>query len=179
MRFLKSARTFHRLYSGLTHVGEDGSAKMVDISDKMATFRKAHAQATLELPPEVLQIVDIAKGEIFGKKGPVFATAKIAGTMACKKTSDLIPFCHPIVVEDCHIDITLNKADEVQIDCHASTTGKTGVEMEALTAASVAALTVYDMCKAVSKGIVVSNIRLLRKSGGKSGEWRAEDASTS
>ena len=167
MRFLKSARTFHRLYSGLTHVGEDGLAKMVDISGKMATFRKAHAQATLELPPEVLQIVDIAKGEIFGKKGPVFATAKIAGTMASKKTSDLIPFCHPIVVEDCHIDITLNKADEVQIDCHTSTTGKTGVEMEALMGASQAALCVYDMLKAASSKIIIRDIRLISKIGGK------------
>ena len=167
MRFTSGVRVLRRLKLGLTHVSESGEAKMVDVSDKVATFRKAHARATLKLPPEVIQSVDNAKGEIFGKKGPVFATAKIAGTMGTKKTSDLIPFCHPIGLEDCHIDIALKGEDEVQIDCWASTTGKTGVEMEALMGASQAALCVYDMLKAASSKIIIRDIRLISKIGGK------------
>lgn len=157
-----------RKKSSLTHVGDDGAAKMVDISGKTASFRRAHARATLELPKEVGKLVDSRKGDIFGTKGPVFATAKIAGTMGSKKTSDLIPFCHPIALEDCHIEIVMSGDEEVQIDCWTSTTGKTGVEMEALQGAAQAALTVYDMLKAASSNIVIRDIRLISKIGGKS-----------
>ena len=158
--------------AGLTHVKSDGSPGMVDIAEKLTTHRKAHARATVVLPPEVTALIDYEKNDIFGKKGAVFVTAKIAGVMALKKTSDLIPFCHPISIESSDIDINVVAKDNeeqsnVIIDCHTSTTGKTGVEMEALMGATQAALCVYDMLKAVSHDIIIKDVRLMAKSGGK------------
>ncbi len=140
---------------------------MVDVSEKKITLRTATAQAIVVLPPEILATAE--RGEIFSKKGPVIATAIIAGVMAAKKTGDLIPFCHPLGLEKCDFSTDLNfETGELTLECTTGLHGKTGVEMEALTAVSVAALTVYDMCKAVSKGIVIREIRLLKKTGGKS-----------
>ncbi len=145
---------------------------MVDVGAKPATPREARAQARVALPEEVLRHAQ--GGDILGAKGPVFQTAIIAGTQAAKKTWDLIPLCHPIALERCSIEITLEEGEAVirtRVSCHQ----KTGVEMEALTAASVAALTVYDMCKALSHNIVIREIRLLEKTGGKS-DYRAGEA---
>ena len=137
---------------------------MVDIGDKVATDREAHAQAIVNLPPAVVAQLD--GDEIATKKGPVIATAIIAGVMAAKKTHELIPFCHPLGLENCKIDIAVD-ADRAVIDCVCRVHHKTGVEMEALTGASVAALTIYDMCKALSHDIVIAETRLMAKSGGK------------
>jgi cyclic pyranopterin phosphate synthase len=137
---------------------------MVDVSDKQETKRAAHAVAVVSLPPEVA--AQISGDEIETKKGPVFATAIIAGVMAAKKTHELIPFCHPLGLDSCKIAITMDGNDAV-IDCRCKVTHKTGVEMEALTGASVAALTVYDMLKALSHDMVIRETRLISKSGGK------------
>jgi len=137
---------------------------MVDVSDKVATERQAHARTVVDLPAEV--IAELAGDEITTKKGPVFATAIIAGVMAAKKTHELIPFCHPLGLENCKITIEVAQ-QRVIIDCRCKVHHKTGVEMEALTGASVAALTVYDMCKAMSHDIVISETRLMAKIGGK------------
>lgn len=137
---------------------------MVDVSPKTATKRVARARSRVAVGSEILSLV---KGrEIHSKKGPVFQSAILAGVMAAKKTSDLIPLCHPIALEDCQVAITVVKG-KIEINTQATTTGKTGVEMEALTAASVAALTIYDMCKALSHRIVIEEIRLIEKTGGK------------
>ncbi len=138
---------------------------MVNVSAKTATLRTARAQATVNVGKEVLSL--LSGKEITVKKGPVFQTAIIAGVMGAKRTSDLIPLCHPLGLDDCQVKIEVRKG-KVVIETSATTTGKTGVEMEALTAASVAALTVYDMCKAVSHGIIIEGVRLLEKKGGKS-----------
>ena len=137
---------------------------MVDVSDKIATDRQAHARTIMDLPAEV--VAELNGDEITTKKGPVFATAIIAGVMAAKKTHELIPFCHPLGLENCKITIEVT-GQRVIIDCHCKVHHKTGVEMEALTGASVAALTVYDMCKAMSHDIVISETRLMAKTGGK------------
>ena len=137
---------------------------MVDVSDKKATVREAHAQTVVRLPGDIVQ--HISGEEIGTKKGPVFATAIIAGVMAAKKTHELIPFCHPIGLDDCRITIAM-EGDNAVIDCRCKVLHKTGVEMEALTGASVAALTVYDMLKAMSHDIVISETRLMAKTGGK------------
>ncbi len=139
---------------------------MVDVSGKTVSRRIAVAQARVWLPGAVM--ANLADGDIAGPKGPVFQTAIIAGTMACKKTPELIPFCHPLQLEDCKITIAVNGADEAVIQCRTVVHYKTGVEMEALTGATVAALTVYDMCKALSHDIVIRDIRLVAKYGGKS-----------
>ena len=144
---------------------------MVDVSDKGVTQREAHAQARVCLPETVLALV--SGEDIATKKGPVFATAIVAGVMAAKKTHDLIPFCHPLGLENCRITIEL-RDDEVVIDCRCKVHHKTGVEMEALTGASVAALTVYDMLKAVSHDIVIAETRLMAKTGGKKDFERSE-----
>lgn len=137
---------------------------MVDVGDKTVTRRRAVATATIVFPDETIR----ASGEeLRTKKGPVFDTAIIAGVMAVKKTAELIPFCHPIPLEDCKIDIQWAGDREVRIECSVQATHKTGVEMEALTGATTAALTIYDMCKALSHDIRVSEVRLLAKSGGK------------
>ena len=137
---------------------------MVDVSAKTATERTAHARTRVRLPSGVA--AHVADGEIETKKGPVFATAIIAGVMAAKKTHELIPFCHPLGLEDCKLAIEM-EGDDVMIDCRCKVTHKTGVEMEALTGASVAALTVYDMLKAMSHDIVIGETRLVAKTGGK------------
>ena len=149
----------------LTHVDSQNRPRMVNVGAKPATRRIARARALVDLPPPVLAA--LKDGELHGKKGPVFATAIIAGTMAAKKTAELIPFCHPLGLDDCHITITERKGQGVAIDCTCELTAKTGVEMEALTGATVAALTVYDMCKALSHDIVIRDVRLMAKSGGK------------
>lgn len=139
---------------------------MVDVSHKKVTRRVARAQSIVVLGEEIMQM--ISGDEIHTKKGPVFQTAIIAGTMAAKKTGDLIPLCHPLPLENCRVEIHVNDKQEVVIDCTAVITSKTGVEMEALTGASVAALTIYDMCKAFSHDIVIRETKLMEKTGGKS-----------
>lgn len=145
---------------------------MVDVGDKPVTKRTAHAVAVVSLPAELAAL--LRDGDIATKKGPIFQTASLAGVMGAKQTSSLIPLCHPLPLEDCQIEITPT-ADgrEVAIHCRVRTEAKTGVEMEALTGASVAALTLYDMGKAVSHGIVIREIRLLEKTGGKQ-DYRAK-----
>jgi len=143
---------------------------MVDISDKSETVREARAETVLRLIPELLQKIVDAKLP----KGDVLSTARIAGIMAAKKTSELIPMCHPISLSKVEVSIDAVEPDTLVVKALCRCTGKTGVEMEALTAVSVAALTLYDMCKSESKGIVIESTRLLEKSGGKSGQWRAQ-----
>lgn len=152
-----------------THVRE-GQPTMVDITGKSSNRRTAVAEARMELGAEI--IAKFQNNDIHGPKGPVFQTAIIAGTMAVKKTSDLIPFCHPLPVENCVFEIIPNETG-VTLRCEVSTTGKTGVEMEAMTGASIAALTVYDMCKAMNKAIIIRDLRLISKTGGKSGDYHA------
>jgi cyclic pyranopterin phosphate synthase len=148
----------------LTHVSRDGNPQMVDVSEKKITLRIAEAEASVAVGEDILSLIQ--DDELITKKGPVFQTAIIAGVMAAKKTSSLIPFCHPLALEDCSIDVKVqNKV--IVIRAKAVVTAKTGVEMEALTAASVAALTIYDMCKAISHNITIGGIRLMSKSGGK------------
>lgn len=150
--------------SKLSHVDPAGNPSMVNVSEKTATKRTARAQATVQVNSEILK--HLQGDEVMTKKGPVFQTAILAGVMGAKKTSDLIPLCHPLGLEDCQVHIAV-EGHSIVITSTAVLTGKTGVEMEALTAASVAALTVYDMCKAVSHEIVITEIRLLEKTGGK------------
>ena len=152
---------------------------MVDVSAKGETTRTATARALVALPPAVQERLTGAREEgvvrdIVTPKGPVFHTARVAGIMAAKRTAELIPLCHPIGLEDCTIDIDQTPEGDLSIKCRTVVTHKTGVEMEALTGASVAALTVYDMCKAISREIVIKEVRLLTKSGGKSGDYHAE-----
>jgi cyclic pyranopterin phosphate synthase len=149
-----------------SHVDAAGNPAMVDVSAKAETKRIARAQSIVVLGPEIMQ--HLTQGDIQTKKGPVFQTAIIAGTMGAKKTADLIPLCHPLGLESCTFQIQVNDAKEVVIDCTTIITGKTGVEMEALTGATVAALTIYDMCKAFSHDIVIKETRLISKTGGKS-----------
>ncbi|MCC9168569.1 cyclic pyranopterin monophosphate synthase MoaC [Pontibacter harenae] len=151
--------------SDFTHLDEKGQATMVDVSAKQVTHRTATARSIVALPPEVLE--KFMQDDIQTKKGSVFQTAIIAGIMAAKKTGDLIPLCHPIGMDNCNISIKLNEQQEVEIDCTASISAKTGIEMEALVGASVAALTVYDMCKALSHDIVIKETKLIEKTGGK------------
>ena len=138
---------------------------MVDVSVKQVTHRTATARSIVSLPAEVLE--HLANDDIQTKKGSVFQTAIIAGIMAAKKTGDLIPLCHPLGLDNCKINIGFSEKQEVVIDCTASITAKTGVEMEALVGASIAALTVYDMCKAMSHDIIIKETKLIEKSGGK------------
>ena len=150
--------------SKLSHVDKENRPTIVDVSSKEVSDRKAHAQSVIVLPDAVMQ--QVSGDEIETKKGPVFATAIIAGVMAAKKTHELIPFCHPIDLESCKISIALHD-DKAVVDCYCKVSNKTGVEMEALTGASVAALTIYDMLKALSHDIVISDTRLMAKSGGR------------
>lgn len=149
----------------LTHIDEQNLPTMVDVTDKKITPRRARAQSLIQLPPEIQTYLKAE--ELYLKKGPVFQTAIIAGTMAAKKTHDLIPFCHQIPLESCKFKIDINTDLLVTITCEVKTTCKTGVEIEALLGASTAALTVYDMCKAISHNIVIRETRLLDKVGGK------------
>lgn len=147
-----------------THIDQSGNPKMVDVSKKKITRRVARARAVVRLGKEIMQ--RIRGNELITKKGPVFQTAIIAGVMGAKKTAEFIPFCHPLELNDCQVRISAKKG-KVIIDTEAKTTARTGVEMEALTAAAVAALTIYDMCKALSHNITVQSIQLMEKTGGK------------
>lgn len=151
--------------STFSHLDTSGNPSMVNVSDKIATKRSARARAVVLLPESVLQ--QFESQDIKTAKGPVFQTAILAGVMAAKKTGDLIPLCHPLGLEDCQLQIWLDEHRKVVVECTATVTGKTGVEMEAMTGASVAALTIYDMCKAFSHDIVIESILLMEKTGGK------------
>ena len=148
-----------------SHISDSGLPQMVDVSAKGISKRVARAQAKVHLGKEIMKLLN--NKELVTKKGPVFQTAIIAGVMAAKKTHELIPMCHPLALEDCQVRIS-TKGDVAILDTEVSITSKTGVEMEALTAASVAALTIYDMCKALSHDIVIEEIKLIEKTGGKS-----------
>lgn len=153
---------------GLTHLNDQGEAHMVDIGDKPVTRRRAVAEASVLAEPATAEA--LLSGS--GKKGDAIATARIAGIMAAKKTSELIPLCHPLALTKVSVEIeALAGASGLHVTATAETVGQTGVEMEALTAASVAALTLYDMGKAMEKGIVITDVRLVEKSGGKSGDF--------
>lgn len=157
--------------SGLTHFDAKGDAHMVDVSDKEVTSRTATARGAVKMAPETLAM--IVEGR--AKKGDVLAVARLAGIMAAKKTPDIIPLCHPLALSKVSVELTANQAEAcVEIEATVKVTGQTGVEMEALTAVSAAALTVYDMVKAVDKAMILSDIRLVHKDGGRSGEFRAE-----
>lgn len=144
---------------------------MVDVSGKEVTVRKAIAKARVEMSPETLRLIQ--EGGI--PKGDVLAVAQVAGIMAAKKTHELIPMCHPLSLTGIDVDFQINEKDSsVEVEAAVRTKDRTGVEMEALTAVSIAALTIYDMCKAVERGIKIADIRLVKKSGGKSGEYRSE-----
>ena len=154
--------------SNLTHLDEQGAARMVDVGGKAQSSRSATAAGRIRMSAETLAAVRDGSGP----KGDVLAAARIAGIMAAKKTGELIPLCHPLALDTVSVDFTF--ADNaVEVTARAALTGKTGVEMEALTAATVALLTLYDMAKALEKGMVIENVRLLEKTGGKSGDWRA------
>jgi cyclic pyranopterin monophosphate synthase len=148
----------------LSHVDRSGNPVMVDVSNKKITERRARAQAIVHVGKDILRLLE--KDEINTKKGPVFQTAILAGIMGAKRTGDLIPLCHPLGLDNCDVRITTNQ-ESIIINTSANISAKTGVEMEALMAASIAALTVYDMCKALSHDIVIGEIKLLEKSGGK------------
>jgi cyclic pyranopterin phosphate synthase len=154
-----------------THLDAEGRARMVDVSDKAETDRVAVAAARVVMCPETLE--RIRSGDV--AKGDVLAVARLAGIMAAKRTAELIPLCHPLALTSVGVDLAcVPERSAVEITATCRLQGRTGVEMEALTAASVAALTVYDMCKAVDRGMVIADLRLLRKSGGRSGDWEAE-----
>lgn len=154
----------------LTHLDEHGQARMVDVGSKAATARKAVATGRIRMSAEALAA--IREGD--APKGDVLAAARIAGIMAAKKTGELIPLCHPLSLDAVTVDFAFED-DAVRATATASLTGKTGIEMEAMTATSIALLTIYDMAKALDKGMVIDGVRLLSKSGGKSGEWRAPE----
>ncbi len=158
--------------SKLTHLDDTGAAHMVDVGDKAASTRTATARARINMLPETLQL--IAQGG--SKKGDVLAVARIAGIQAAKKCADLIPLCHPLMLEAIDVQFEqLHDQNAIEINATCRVAGKTGVEMEALTAASVAALTIYDMCKAVDRGMEITDVGLLHKAGGKSGAWQRPD----
>ena len=153
----------------ITHIDDQGQARMVDVGGKEATRREAIAEAIVTMSPETLRLV--VEGQM--KKGDVLGAARLAGIMAAKKTPELIPLCHPLPIDAVQVDVAVDKdTSSIIIKTTVGTTARTGVEMEAMVAASVAALTVYDMCKAAEKGITIKGIRLIRKSGGKSGLWQ-------
>lgn len=156
--------------SGLTHIDGAGNARMVDVGEKADTVRSATAEAWVRMAPETFALIRSGTA----KKGDVLGVAQLAGIMGAKRTADLIPLCHPLPLSGVTVTLDADPAvGAVRIEATARTTGKTGVEMEALTAVSTAALTVYDMVKAVDRGMTVDGIRLLRKEGGKSGTWTA------
>ena len=157
--------------SKLTHINSNGEAQMVDVSDKENTMREAKAGARVVMQSNTLEL--IVSGS--HKKGDVLSVAKIAGIQAAKKCSELIPLCHPLMLTKVNVELTPNNEKNcIEITATAKLNGRTGVEMEALTAASIAALTVYDMCKAVDRFMVIDNVQLLEKKGGKSGHWILE-----
>lgn len=152
--------------TGLTHIDAEGRARMVDVSDKPETDREAVAEGFLRLAPETLDLA-LSGG---GRKGEVRAVAEIAGVMAAKRTSDLIPMCHPLDIARAEVTVE-PEAGRLKVTARVRTTGRTGVEMEALTAVSVACLTLYDMLKAADRGMVIEDVRLCSKTGGRSGDW--------
>ena len=156
----------------LTHLDSQGRANMVDVTDKAVTSREAVAQAVVRMRPETLAMI-VSGGH---PKGDVFAVARIAGIQAAKKTADLIPLCHPLMLTSVKVELSAQGTDAVLIVARCKLAGQTGVEMEALTAASVAALTIYDMCKAVDRGMTIESVRVLEKLGGKSGHFKADQA---
>lgn len=156
-----------------THLDDDGKPSMVNVGQKQATTRTAKARSIVVLDQEIIERLE-ADG-FNNKKGPVFQTAILAGVMGAKKTSDLIPLCHPLGLDNCQVSIELNDKKEIVIDCTASLHAKTGVEMEALTGATVAALTIYDMCKAFSHNIIIKETKLMEKTGGKKDFKRANE----
>ena len=156
--------------SALTHFDAAGNAVMVDVSGKPETARAATARVSVKMRPETLRM--IVQGQ--AKKGDVFAVARLAGIMGAKRTADLIPLCHPLPITAVTVDLAPEGDDAVAIAATVKTTGRTGVEMEALTAASIAALTVYDMCKAVDRGMRIEGLRVVEKSGGASGQFRQD-----
>ena len=154
--------------SKLTHINVNGDAEMVDVSEKDITAREAKASSRIVMQPETLELISSGSH----KKGDVLSVAKIAGIQAAKKCSELIPLCHPLMLSKVSVELTPNiKDNSVDIIAVAKLNGKTGVEMEALTAASIAALTIYDMCKAVDRFMTIDHVQLLEKKGGKSGHW--------
>ncbi len=155
--------------SKLSHIDDKGQAHMVDVSEKESTSRTAIARARVHMRPETLKLIQSGSA----KKGDVLATARIAGIQAAKKTSDLIPLCHPLMISKVAIDFQFAVA-HIDVEVLVKVEGKTGVEMEAMTACAVACLTLYDMVKAVDRGIVISDMKLIEKSGGKSGTFKAE-----
>jgi cyclic pyranopterin phosphate synthase len=158
--------------SRLTHLDDQGAARMVDIGDKAASERIAVATAVITMQPQTLSLLEPGAN----KKGDVLAVARIAGIQAAKKCSDLIPLCHPLMLTSVAVDFEPDPAkSQINIEACCKVTGRTGVEMEALTAASVAALTIYDMCKAVDRGMEIHSIALQHKEGGKSGLWQREE----
>jgi cyclic pyranopterin phosphate synthase len=153
----------------LTHLDKEGRAKMVDVTEKPSTVREAVARGSVIMKPETLKLIQDKKIP----KGDVLCVARVAGIQAVKKTSELIPMCHPLNITSVNIDLSLDdKENKIDIDARVKVTGQTGVEMEALTAVSVVALTIYDMCKAVDKEMVVSDIKLMEKKGGRSGHFK-------
>lgn len=158
-----------RAAKGLTHIDSKGKATMVDVGDKSVTNREAVASGSVYMKKETLRL--ITDNRI--TKGNVFETARLAGIMAAKNTCNLIPLCHQLNLSSVSVDFKVDKKlNKVDIEAKARCAGQTGVEMEALTAVSIAALTIYDMCKAVDKGMIISEIKLMEKRGGKSGEWK-------
>jgi cyclic pyranopterin phosphate synthase len=157
--------------SKLTHFNQAGEARMVDIADKASTARRAVAAGRIVMLAQTLELIQQGKH----KKGDVLGVARIAGIMATKRTADLVPMCHPLALTHVAVEFEI-QVDESAIECRvtAETTGQTGVEMEALTGVQVALLTIYDMCKAVDRGMVISDVRLQEKSGGKSGHWQRD-----
>ncbi|MDO4339091.1 MAG: cyclic pyranopterin monophosphate synthase MoaC [Eubacteriales bacterium] len=154
---------------GFSHFDQNGNAVMVDVSDKRVTFRTATAAGQIHVGPEIMEAV--TEGNI--KKGDVLGVARVAGIMGVKRTSDLIPMCHPLPIQKCSIDYELDHdKNTIHVYCTVKTEGKTGVEMEALTGVQTALLTIYDMCKAIDKHMVMSEIHLVEKTGGKSGDFR-------
>jgi len=162
--------TMKKQGSKLSHVDPAGQPAMVDVGGKSITRRTAHAIAVVALPGAIAKL--LSKGEILSAKGPVFQTASLAGVMGAKRTAELIPLCHPLRIDDVKVEIEAKGADVI-IHCRVCATDRTGVEMEALTGASVAALTIYDMCKAVSHRITIRDVRLMEKTGGRR-DYRAQ-----
>ncbi len=158
--------------SKLTHINEQGEAHMVDVSNKEKTERVAIAQAVISMLPDTIKMVIDGNH----KKGDVLGVARIAGIQAAKQCSHLIPLCHPLMLTSIKVDCEIDEKNScIRINACCKLNDKTGVEMEALTAASVAALTIYDMCKAVDKGMVIGDVKLLQKTGGKSGDWTVDE----
>jgi cyclic pyranopterin phosphate synthase len=155
----------------LSHIDAQGRARMVDVSEKAVTEREAVARGTVRMQPATLRLV--RAGRI--AKGEVLAVARVAGIMAAKRTAEIVPLCHPLPLQVVAVDFTVRGRDRIEIEARVKVSGKTGVEMEALTAVSAAALTIYDMCKAVDRGMIIADVRLMEKRGGRSGEYRWQE----